>query len=129
MDDIRDSFSRAKKKIKHRLAGSKRKPDRTGAGSGGERSDSIGSLPRPELRVVASGGHDQEGNRANADDLHVYSTDQGKGEVDIGGGEFGQGLHSDFEAATGSGRGGEVERIYLSTPTPQIPSGGGPDGM
>jgi len=54
----RDSLSRAKKKTKHRLTGSKRKPERTGPDARGERVDPSGSLPQPEPRVAASGGHE-----------------------------------------------------------------------
>ena len=77
----RDSLSRAKKKTKHRLTGSKRKPERTGPDAREGRVDPSGSLPQPEPRVAASGGHE-----------------------DIGGGHF----YSDVEAATGSRRSGEV---------------------
>jgi len=132
MDDIRDSFSRMKKKVKHRLTGSKRKPDRTGADARGERTDSTGSLPRPEPRVVTGGGHDQGGNGANTDGRQAYSTDLGRREVDIGGGEFSQShsyLRSDVESAMGSRRSGEVGQVYSSTSTPPIPSSGKPDGV
>ena len=43
MDDLRDSFSRLKKGIKHRLTGNKRKTDKPGAGRHGERVDASGS--------------------------------------------------------------------------------------
>jgi hypothetical protein len=53
-------LSKLKKKLKPRLPGSKHKPSRTGADTGGEGVDATGSLPRPEPRVVASGGHDRK---------------------------------------------------------------------
>ena len=56
MDDIRDSFSGLKKKIKYKLTGGKRKSDRPDAR--GERIESSGSLLSPEPRVVVGGGHD-----------------------------------------------------------------------
>ena len=131
MDDIRTSFSRMKKKIKQRLTGSKRKPDRTETDTPGERADSPGSLPRPETRVLTGGGHDQGEKGANTDGQQAYSTDRGRREVDIGGGAISQKhsyLRSDVGSAVGSKRSGEGERVYSSTSTPQIPSSGKPDG-
>ena len=132
MDDIRDSFSRMKKKIKHKLTGSKRKPDRTGADARGGGTDSTGSLSRPEPRVVTGGVHDQGGNGANTDGRQAYSTDLGRREVDIGGGEFSQShsyLRSDVESATESRSSGEVEQFYSAASSPQIPNSGKPDGV
>jgi len=123
MDDIRYSLPRAKKKIKHRLTGSKCKPDGTGTDAPGKRVDPSGSFPWPEPRVVASAGHDQGGNEANTDGRQIYSTDRGRSEVEIGEGGFSQRhLYSELEAAVGSRCSGEVEGIYPSTFTPQIPS-------
>ena len=65
MDDMRDSFSKLKKKIKHKLTGRKRKQDRT-EDSARESVDSTGSPPRQEPRVVTGGGHGQGGNGTNA---------------------------------------------------------------
>jgi hypothetical protein len=60
--DVREPFSRLKKKIKHRLTRKKPKSDRTEADTGGERSDASGSLSRPESHVVTGSGHpDAEG--------------------------------------------------------------------
>jgi len=143
MDGIRDSFSRMKKRIKHRLTGRKRKPDRTvvvggGHHRGGNRVnvdgqiDQPGSLPRPEPHLVAGGSHDRGGDGTNTDGRQVYSTDRGKVEVDLGGREFSQRhsyLHSDVEAAMESGRSGEVERARPSPSTPPIPNSGKPDSM
>ena len=71
MDDLRGSFSRLKKGIKHRLAGSKRKADEPGAGGRGEIVDTSGSLPRPEVGVVTGGSLGQEGNGSNPDSESV----------------------------------------------------------
>ena len=65
MDDIRDSFSRLKKGVKHRLTGSKRKADKTRAGGHGEGVDSSGSLSRPGPHAVTSGELGQGGNESN----------------------------------------------------------------
>jgi len=129
MDDIRDLFSRMKKKIKHRITGRKRKPDGTGADTPGERPDSPGSLPPPEPRVVAGGGQDPGGNGANTDGQQTYSTDQRR-EAEIG--ERGSSqrhsyLDSDVDATTGSRRSGEVGRVYPSPSTPQISNSGKSD--
>jgi hypothetical protein len=56
--DVRDSFSRLKKKLKHPLTRSKRKLDSSGADAGGEGVDTIGYLPQLEP-------HDREGSGAN----------------------------------------------------------------
>jgi len=71
MDDLRGSFSRLKKGVKHRLAGSKRKADEPGAGGRGEIVDVSGSLPRPEAGVVTGGGPEQEGKGSNLDNENV----------------------------------------------------------
>jgi len=66
MDDLRGSFSKLKKGIKHRLTGGKRKADKTGRG---ERADSPSSLPQPEPDVVTDGGSERvEGSGSNAED-------------------------------------------------------------
>jgi len=66
MGDIRDSFSRLKKKLKYQLTGSERKPDATGTSGSRERADSAGLLPRPEPRVTAGDDHGGEGSRFDA---------------------------------------------------------------
>jgi hypothetical protein len=107
--DLRESFSKLRKKSKHLPTGSKRKSDRMGADADRERVDSAGSLLRPDPRVVAGGGRDREGNGANAVGRQIYSTDrppqpdepepvpargggndQGGGEADIDGREVNQ---------------------------------------
>jgi len=71
MDNLRGSFSRMKKDIKHRLTGNKHKADKTGAGGSGERSDSPGPLPRPGPSVVTGRDREREGNEPNTDDESV----------------------------------------------------------
>jgi len=71
MDDLRDSFSRLKKGIKHRLPGSKLKADKSGAGGSGERVGPSSSLSRPGTPVVMGGDREREGNEPNADDKNV----------------------------------------------------------
>jgi len=159
MDDIRGSYNKMKKKIKHRLAGRKRKPDGTDPGE--ERADSTSSLPQPEPHIVAgeqqephvvvSESYNREGGGANVAGERVFSTDrplqpdgpestpargsdngQEGGEVDIDEGEINQGHsqpHSDVDPAMGSGRSGEAERVYPSSSTPSIPHSGEPDSM
>ena len=54
---MRKLLSKTKKKVRQRLAGNKGASDGTGTSTGGERSDSASSLPRPEPHVAAGGGH------------------------------------------------------------------------
>ena len=145
MDDIRNSFSRFKKDLKHRLKERKRKPDRTGTDAVGERDESSGSLLRPEPHIAAS-GHDEEGSRTSSDGRQVRSRDRspqpepmpaGEGsddlqrrEADVDEKEVSESvscLDPDIEVAAGSGPSQEVEQVYPSTYTPSIP--GQPDGM
>jgi len=149
--EFRDSFSKLKKKVKHRLTGSKPKPDKTGADVGGERVDSTGSLAGAGPRVVAGSSHDQ-GHEANADGGRVISTvpqqDEpdsapARGSVDdkerrgayIDRGEV-EKTHShvhlvDVEVAEGSGpaerKDIDGERIYPSPSITSIPRDGKPD--
>jgi hypothetical protein len=74
--DMRESFSRLKKKLKHPLTRSKRKPDKTGAGADGEKVDAGGSLPQLEPPVAAGGGRDQEGSGANTIGGQLFSMDR-----------------------------------------------------
>jgi len=74
MDDIRGSFSKLKKDIKHRLAGSKRKTDKTRAGGGGDGVDSSSSLPQPEAHVVTGSDREREVDGSNVDDENVESS-------------------------------------------------------
>lgn len=66
MDDLRGSFSKLKKDIKHRLTGGKRKADKIGCE---ERADPSGSLPQPEPDVVTDGGRERvERSGSSAED-------------------------------------------------------------
>ena len=146
--DIREPFSRLKKKIKHRLTGSKHKPDKIGADASGERAD--GPLPRPGPHVVAGGGRDQEGSGSNAVGEQVFSTnpppqpdkpepvsgdksenDQEEGDADLVGREGSQ----RNSMGSGPGRegngadGGKAEQVDPSPSTSSLVRGGKPDGM
>ena len=71
MDDLRDSFSRFKKDVKHRLGRSKRKADKPGPGGCEESVGSSGSFPQPESSVSTVGGREQEGGGPNAENENV----------------------------------------------------------
>ena len=71
MDDIRESFSKLKKDIKHRLKRSKPKAGKTQTDGHGERVDSSSSLSRPPSHVVAGGDREREGDESNAGDEGV----------------------------------------------------------
>ena len=71
--EFRDSFSRLKKRVKHRLGESKPKPNETVADVAGERVDSTGSRPGSGPRVIAGGSRDQKGEELNADGGQVLS--------------------------------------------------------
>ena len=141
-------LSKLKKKVKHRLAGSKHGPDRTETDAGGERVGATGSLPQPGPHVVASGDHDQEGGEANAVGEQVLPSNRpsrlsGPEPVPEGGSENGKEGEADVDGredsqkhSMGSGPGkegngadgGTVEQVYPSPSTPSIPRGGNPDG-
>jgi hypothetical protein len=74
--EFRDSFSRLKEKNKHRLTGSRPKPDKPGAEVGGDSVDSKGSRPGSESHLVAGSRHDQEGSGAITDEGQVVPTIQ-----------------------------------------------------
>jgi len=144
MDNIRKSFSRMKKDLKHRLKGKKREPGRTEANVAEERVDSSDSLSRSESRVAA-GGHDGEGGRISTDARQLRSRaqspqpepapaggsdDNGKRREEIGGKEVSQRhlpLDSNAEFVVNSGPNQEVGQVHPSPPTPSIPPTGGPD--
>ena len=73
--DMRDSFSKLKKKLKHPLTGRKNKPSGTGVDTGEERLDPAGSLPRSGPHVVAGGGPNRDEDGAKADRWQVRPTD------------------------------------------------------
>ena len=99
--DVRESFSRLKKKVKHRLTGSKHKSGKTGGDTCGERVDATGSLLRPEHRVVTGGGHSDV-------------------EVEVGSGPRREGNGGSEE---------KVERVSPSPSTPSPMRGEKPDSM
>ena len=122
--DLGDSFSKLKKKVKHRLAGKKRKPGGNEAGADWEIARPAGSFPRPEHHIVTGDG---EGGGAKADGRQAHSTgpslqpdepesvsaggsenDQGEGGSDVEGNEVSQSyphLHLDVRVSMGSGPG------------------------
>ena len=154
---FRNSFSKLKKKVEHRLTRSKTKPNRTGTDAGGESVDSTGSRPGSEPHVVAGSSQDQEGYGANADEGQVISTirlpqpgepgpapacgsvdDQEKSGADVDEGEAERAhsrLHSvDVEVIEGSGpakgKDTDGEKIKRAGPSPSItsiPHGDKPD--
>jgi len=106
--DFGDSFSKLKKKVKHRLTERKHKSGRKEADADGEVIDPAGSLLRPEPHVVAGGGG---GSGGDADERQTCLTDpspqqgkpepvpaggsennKGEGGVDVCGREVSQGL-------------------------------------
>ena len=149
--DIRDSFSRLKKKLKHPLTGNRRGTGRTGVGAG-DRVDPTDSLPLPKPNVA---DRDREGHGANKGGQQVRLTDRppqpdelepeptngnGNGQTEREGkGVCQKNSHPNpnVEVAVGNGRGGEggddseekVGRVYPSPSAPSIPLDGGPDSM
>ena len=72
MDDIRDSLSKFKKDIKHRLRRGKPKTDKPGPGGREESVDSeSSSLPQPEPHVSTSGERKSEGGGPNIENEPV----------------------------------------------------------
>ena len=65
MDDLRDSLSKFKKDIKHRLRRREPIADKPGPGERGESVGSSSSLPQPEPHVSTSGERKREGGRPN----------------------------------------------------------------
>jgi len=74
MDDLRGTFSKLKKNIKHRLTGRERGAGKTGAGGRGETVNSPGSLPQPDSPVAMGSDREREGKESNAEDESVEST-------------------------------------------------------
>ena len=152
-----NSFSKLKKKLKHRFAKSKRESGGTGAGAHGYSVDQVGPPPRAEPPVVAGGSHDRDGNGANADEQRVRSTDrpqqpdepesvpargsendEERGEANIDGRVVSYShppMDVEVTMESGDSRDGndpdgkKVERGYLSPSTASIPHSGTPDGM
>ena len=143
MDEIRSSFSKLKKKFKHRRTGSKREAGRTGSSAHVEGVDQAGPSPRAESPAVASGRQDRDGNGANTDGRRSQQQDEpesmpthGSGNVDGRVVNYSH-THPDVEVTVASGpsrdrndlSGQEVERVYPSPPAPSIPHSGTPDSM
>ena len=127
--EFRDSFSRLKKKVKHRLTGRKLNPENLGADIDGERVDSTGSSRSgSEPHIVAGGAHDQEGKEANTDGGLVLSTIQLPQQDELG-------SMPALENVNDQGRRGadvdkrEAEQTY-SHPPPyvEVAEGSGPAG-
>jgi len=147
--DIRNSFSKLKKKVKH--LGSKQKPGKTGADV-----DPENPLPQPESHVVADDG---EGNGADGDGqltgpidqppqsdkpelvpANGSENDKGGGEADIDGRRVNSmysHLHSDVEVGAGivpcrdgnEADGEEGGQSNSHSSPPSISRGGEPDGV
>ena len=73
MGDMRESFSKLKKGIKHRITGKERKADRAQTGGLGERPDVSGSLPQFMPHVVMSSDREQGENEYGAESRHPDS--------------------------------------------------------
>ena len=71
MDDIRGSFSRLKKDVKHRLGRSKRKGDKPGAGGREESAGSPSPVPQPEPHVSTGGDGEGDGDEPNTGNENV----------------------------------------------------------
>ena len=111
---FRKIFSGLKKKSRHRLAGGKHEPEGMGADVGGQSVDSMGSLPRPEHRVIGKGEHGrpQSKNRAKADAGRIDSKDPALYSNDSGPVPVGVGQH-DIRERKAVIEGKEVGRLYL----------------
>jgi len=141
MEEIRDSVSRLKKKLKHRLTGSKREPGGTGASTHSEESvDPAGPLPQAEPLVVAGGHHDRDGNGANVDGRRVRSTDWPQQPDELGSvpahrsDSDQERREADIEVTTRSGNSrdgtdsdGKTERVCPSPSIASIPHSGTSD--
>ena len=143
MDDIRSSFSRFKKDIKHRLRREKHAPDRVGANPTGGSTNPLDS-PLPPDHHAAASGHDKEGARTSTDVSQARPRDRsprpepipaGKGnddpqtrEADVDKKEAGQ-VHSrldpDLKVAGGSG---PNQGAHSSLSSPSLPQKAEPDG-
>jgi hypothetical protein len=141
--DMRESFSRFKKKLKHPLTKSKRKPDRAGTEAGGERIDATGSLPRPEPHADASGSHEGGDNGGQPfstnqpprpdepEPVPGRETGQEGREANVDGREGNQ----SYSVGSGPGREGSgadrerVEQVHPSSFTPSLVRGGISKGM
>jgi len=144
--DLRDSFSRLKKKVKH--LGSKRKQDSIGLNAVGESVGPANPLPGSESHIVAGSGG---GIRADTFKQRGCSVDrspqtdvpesvstcgseggQGEGGVDVDGTGV---RHLCLDDGGGLGQGGnnadeeEEEQFHSRSSAPPTPRDGGPDSM
>ena len=142
MDDIRLSFSKLKKDIKHRVGGKKRVADRAGASVAEETAGSSASPTRPGSRVTAS-GRGEEGSRISTDVSQAHSRDRSphpKSIQAVEGGGDSQGREADVDEkgvsrsllrlgpdvgdAVGSGPGREIGRgsspLFVSSVSPKL---------
>jgi len=145
MDDMRNSLSKMKKRVKQRLTGRKRKPDETGANPSGGGADSTTPLPPPDLHIAAGKSRDRRGDGPNAAEEQSFSTDlllqsggPGSGpargsdngqegeETGVDGGGASQ-RYSYPHPDVGSERSGEPEGACPSPPVPPISHDGEPD--
>lgn len=119
MDNLSGSFSKLKKKLKHPLRGSKRKPGMTESSTTGGGIGQTSSLPGPEPRFLVCGDEDQGEKGFDVDAGEALQRDEpptGKSdghqeeEEDVG---RGRRLHPqpDVEPAVGSEK---PERVYPS---------------
>ena len=67
MDDMRETFSKLKKGIKHRITGKKQKVDKAQAGGRRERSEVSGSPPQPIPHIVTNSDCEQGENESGVD--------------------------------------------------------------
>ena len=113
MDNIRSSFSRFKKDVKHQLNRKKHAPDTVETNPTGGRADMLDSPLRQDHRGTAS-GHDGEGTRISTGVSQARSRDRSSQPEPIPAGE---------------GRGADVEEKEASQgysrPDPDIEVGGG----
>jgi len=152
--DIRNQFSRLKKKVKR--LGNKQKPGRPGGDTDGESVGPGNLLPQPEPHVVANDGEgsgaDEGGHQAGPTDqppqldepelllANGGENDQGAGEADIDGRKAGSmhlHLPSDAEVWAGSGpcQGGDEDdaeedgQFYSRSSSPSVQHSGDPNGV
>jgi len=148
--DIRSSFYRLKKRVKH--LGGKQKLGGAGADVDGESVGSNNPLPQPEPYVVADDGEEDGTDEGGQQAGPMYQppqagepklslanggeNDQGAGMVEIDGRKVGPTHphpHSDIEVEVGSGprqgQNGDDGEVYPHSSSPLVLYSGEPDGM
>ena len=73
MDDMRGTFSKLKKDIRHRITGKNRKAEKAQADKRGERADVSGSLSQQMPHIVTGSDREQEESESGADSEGVES--------------------------------------------------------